>query len=173
MTPIYTQTVGSGGATSITFNNIPQTYTDLVLYISAKSNSTGFIQDWDATTFNGDTATNYSTTQCYGNNNNTWGGGGSNSTAAQIATFSTNFTNANFFSNCYVYIPNYRSSLFKQTLSRAVAEADEARFTAQMLVNQWRSTSAISSINIKTVYLSTGFVQNSTFSLYGILRQGV
>jgi hypothetical protein len=28
MQPIYTQTVGAGGAASVIFNNIPQTFTD-------------------------------------------------------------------------------------------------------------------------------------------------
>ena len=34
-------TVGAGGASSINFTSIPATYTDLVLKISARTNSTG------------------------------------------------------------------------------------------------------------------------------------
>ena len=42
MTPIQTVTVGSGGAANITFSNIPQTYTDLVIKISARSNRSDY-----------------------------------------------------------------------------------------------------------------------------------
>ena len=41
MQPIYTQTVGAGGTTVISFNNIPQTFTDIQMVISARTNGTG------------------------------------------------------------------------------------------------------------------------------------
>jgi aspartate/tyrosine/aromatic aminotransferase len=41
ITPIYTQTVGSGGALSIAFNNIPQFYTDLKVVISGRTTGGG------------------------------------------------------------------------------------------------------------------------------------
>ena len=39
--PIYTQTVGSGGASSIAFNNIPQTFTDLLIKMSVRASGPG------------------------------------------------------------------------------------------------------------------------------------
>ena len=60
--PIYTQTVGSGGASSITFNNIPQGFADLKLEISARTAGAVTNTDW-VMSFNNDGASVYSSTQ--------------------------------------------------------------------------------------------------------------
>jgi hypothetical protein len=58
MQPIYTQTVGSGGATSITFNSIPQTFTDLKLSISIRGADSALTEPWIR--FNGDSVSIFS-----------------------------------------------------------------------------------------------------------------
>ena len=60
-TPIATTTLGSG-QTSVTFSSISGTYTDLILIASA-SNTGGATNI--RLQFNGDTATNYSSTRIY------------------------------------------------------------------------------------------------------------
>ena len=62
---ISKQTVGADGASSITFSNIPQTFTDLKIIISSRS-TYGGIEDYVKFQFNG-TTTNLSAKYLYGN----------------------------------------------------------------------------------------------------------
>ena len=88
MVKIETVTVGSGGAASIEFTNIPQTYTDLMILYSSRSagNVTG---SWSCKwSFNGAT-TSYTTRGLFGDGSSasssstsdTYGGYHDNSTA--------------------------------------------------------------------------------------------
>jgi len=42
---IATVTVGAGGASNITFSSIPQTYTDIKVVVSARTDRSGFTYD--------------------------------------------------------------------------------------------------------------------------------
>ena len=64
-TPIATQTLGSSAA-SVTFSSIPGTYTDLMLISFAQGQASGG-DNRLVLQFNGDTATNYSSTYLIGN----------------------------------------------------------------------------------------------------------
>jgi len=66
-TSIATQTVGSGGASTITFSSIPSTYTHLQLRIIAQTSRSGAITDGMNIQFNGDTGSNYSQHWLQGN----------------------------------------------------------------------------------------------------------
>ena len=52
---ISSQTVGSGGATDITFSSIPQTYTDLVIKVSSRAAGGGAVNSNIQFEFNGST----------------------------------------------------------------------------------------------------------------------
>ena len=147
MTPIANIT-GSG---AVTFSSIPQNYTDLILIVKNATSSTGVN---NTLRVNGDTGTNYSTTQLYGsgsgsaatirisNGSNSWAGiGGSESIT--IIQF-MNYTNTN---------------IYKTWMSRGSGPGNY--ITAD--VSLWRSTAAISSI-----YIDTGGASGTTFTLYGI-----
>lgn len=166
MTPIYTQTVGAGGAASVTFNNIPQVYTDLKVVASIRStgiNGTLLVQ------FNNDTTnSNYSMTYM-------WGNGSSTTSLRYSAPYFINSNRSDsttsVFNNGEIYIPNYTSNNFKQLITDSVNENNGTYAEAWLLAGLWRSTSAISSIKFSQA-VDTGFAQHSTFSLYGIIRQG-
>jgi len=55
---IATYTVGSGGVATVSFLNIPQNYTDLILKASIRS-SISQTNDYGIIQFNGDTGSNY------------------------------------------------------------------------------------------------------------------
>ena len=55
MQPIYTQTMGAVGAQSVTFNNIPQGFTDLVLEVSGRGTDPTQIFTDAILSFNGET----------------------------------------------------------------------------------------------------------------------
>jgi len=169
--PIYTQTL-TGASYVVTFNSIPQTFTDLMLKISTR---TDYASTWDggpSLYFNGDNAgSTYSETQIRGDG----------STAISQRFYSNSITyfgiangatsTANTFTNGEIYIPNYRSSNYKPFLIDLVAENQTVTAYQTMDAGLWRSTSAITSISF---YGGSGnYVTGSTFSLYGVLRQGI
>ena len=69
LTKIQTVTVGSGGASSITFSSIPSTYTDLCLKYSIRtsSNTLSTVYDYGHLEINGNTSS-LSIRQLYGEN---------------------------------------------------------------------------------------------------------
>jgi hypothetical protein len=169
--PIYTQTVGVGGASTITFNNIPQTFTDLVIKYSSRT--TAAATDVDIyMQLNGDTGNNYSATRLYGQGSSVGTDRQLNSNIIRIAgTVGTSAT-ANTFASGETYIANYAGSNYKSVIVDDVEESNTATgFYMFLTAGLWRSTSAITSMLLSSG--SGSFVQYSTFSLYGVLRQGI
>ena len=170
--PIYTQTVGSGGAASITFNNIPQTFTDLKVVISARSTQAAIVQSmpmgfnanaagavFSQTWIVGDGL--YVSSSRYGSNVN-------------LYPFYINGANAtaNTFGNGEIYISNYSSTTtYKSIICDGITETNAASgLNIQLNAMLYSSNTAVSSI---TLYGNPSFVQYSTFTLYGVLRQGI
>jgi hypothetical protein len=159
---IQTVTVGAGGAASITFTSIPQTFTDLYLVFSVRPDS--------ATTdtqisFNGNTA-NFSRRHVFGNGSSA---GSSNASDRYIGSNPNSSYTANTFGNHLMYIPNYTASLAKSYFADSVAENNATTSVQVILAGLWNDTSAITSLSL-SVFGSGNFVQYSSASLYGILK---
>jgi hypothetical protein len=71
MIPISTVTVGSGGISAIEFTGIPQTYTDLLIKLSLRSNQNANTGENLRLRFNGSSASVYSERSLEGNGSNT------------------------------------------------------------------------------------------------------
>lgn len=158
---IATTTVGSGGAASIVFSGIPQTYTDLKIVTSMRSNYSG-IQDDCVLEFNGLT-TNLSSRWIQGSG--TAASSGSHATLIDTL-INANTSDANIFSNTEFYIPNYTGSAYKSVSVDNVTERNSATIYIRILAGLWQSTAAITSIKIAP-YTGT-LMQYSSASLYGI-----
>ena len=78
---------------------------------------------------------------------------------------------ASVFGNAEMYIPNYTSANYKSIICDAVTENNATESYQDLYANLWRNTAAITSIS----FFPGGslFTQYSTFSLYGVLRQGI
>jgi hypothetical protein len=133
-------------------------YTDLVLVANCK-NTTGATYGL-LLQYNGDTASNYSTTLL-------WGNGSSASSFRYTTQYNGVFAGwagSTNFSPYIINIQNYaNSTTFKTTLTRSSDAGDRVG----AMVGLWRNTAAITSINISfepTANIAVG----STFSLYGI-----
>jgi hypothetical protein len=172
MQPIYTQTLGSGGASAVTFNNIPQTFTDLKVLTSMRDGrgDAGFSNV--NLRFNADTSSVYSNISIAG----TGGATSSGTFGTQTAFFYNLYCNgaistANTFSNNEITIPNYTNSSFKQVLIDSIVASNETVANSHLLVvnaGLFRSTTPISSITFTAQY---GVLQqHSTFTLYGITK---
>jgi|688.fasta_scaffold194252_2 hypothetical protein len=166
--PIYTQTVGSGGAASITFNNIPQTFTDLVLKISFRGTVAANGVDLYCYTNNVSNDASYSTTYMSGNGSAT---GSSRATGLTFFYFGNGDAasqTANTFSSHEVYLPNYVNSNFKQIISDSVNENNATISSQGLQASLLRNTAAISAL---TLFPASGNIaQYSTFTLYGITK---
>jgi hypothetical protein len=156
---IATTTVGAGGAASIDFTSIPQTYTDLHLLVSIREETSAtavaFIK------FNNTTA-NRSERYIQGNGSSASSG---TTTVLQFIACQPSDT-ANTFGNASIYIPNYTSSNYKSVSSDSVSENNSTTAFSRLVAGLWSNTSAINQITITT---DTGDVaQYSTATLYGI-----
>ena len=171
--PIYTQTA-SGSASSIFFQNIPQSFTDLAVYCSARSTTTSSNSDGLAFIFNEDSSSIYSLTALRNNSGSANSYRFTNSGPVNFTQIPSALLTANTFSSDFSYIPNYSSSNFKQVVCDWTGESNTSSWDSVGGMHSilYRSTAAITRIRISA---NTGlsFAANSTFSLYGVLRQGI
>jgi hypothetical protein len=160
---IKIQTISlTGTQANIDFTSIPQTYTDLKILYSLRSNDTNanggnfFYFQFNNTGFTGLTAI------AVGSNGST-----SFTTTGNVYGYMnpSDFT-ANVFSNGEFYIPNYISSTNKTYYSDSVNENNATTANAVLYAGLWSNTAAVTSI--KLVPYSGSFVQYSTATLYGI-----
>jgi hypothetical protein len=160
-------TVGSAGAASVTFSNIPQTgYTDLVLKTSVRTNRAS-TDDLLNVNFNG-VSTNQSEIWMKGDGSAATSGNYSNLYLFWVDAASNT---ANTFSSNEMYIPNYTSANFKSISVDGALENNATLTTTSLVAGRWASTAAITSIAITSVF-SANFVQYSTFYLYGVAKLG-
>jgi hypothetical protein len=158
---IASSTVGSGGASTIDFTSIPQTYTDLLISSSIRTNRSA-VGSYFFLSFNGNTS-NFSSRFLTGD--------GSNVTSGSQARLGGVETNANAtasaFANNQIYIPNYTSSNYKSYSADSVVENNAATGFGYLITGLWSDTSAITSITI-TPEAGGTYIQHSTAYLYGI-----
>ena len=167
------QVVGSGGTTSITFSTIPSTYTDLMIYISIRSNRTGVNFDSIAYRFNGSTS-GYQTRYLYadGSTVNSYSDT-TLSPAGQVwgrfdgGAINAGNTTANTFTSIALYIPNYAGSSNKSFSYELVSENNATAAIAQVTAGLWSNTAAINEIAFRDNNLGN-IAQYSTFYLYGV-----
>jgi hypothetical protein len=163
MTLIASNTVGSGGVSSVTFSSIPATYTDLLLKISARTNRSA-VQDNLAISLN-NSSSSFSGITLYGYGS----GAGAFSTGGNtdVSIFDGASSTASTFSNGDIYIPNYTSSNYKSWSADSVEENNNTTAYSYLNAGLWSNTAAITSITFASAN-SASFVQYSTFYLYGI-----
>jgi hypothetical protein len=169
MQPIYTQTVGAGGSGLVTFNNIPQNFTDLVIKCSTRTNRAAVV-DALGLRFNG-VSSGYTFSELYATGSG-FGTGAANGSAGGISLGypNGNDATANTFGMTEILIPNYTNSRFKYAFSEATSEnAAQASFL-NFGSGYLPTNNPITSISFYPWYSSL-ILQNSTFTLYGITRQ--
>ena len=166
MTLISSQVLGSSVA-SVTFSSIPQTYTDLKLVSSSRTDG-GVSADTIKMQFNSDTTTNYSWTYLIEDSSGSAGSGrtSSNPYFSQIIIDGSAST-SNVFGSADIYISNYTLSSTKQLISFSTQENNSATAASIWLNAQYyRGTSPITSITL--IANGDNFIANSSFYLYGI-----
>jgi hypothetical protein len=161
---IESKTLGTAAA-SIEFTSIPQTFTDLVILASCRSNRDTQFSDWFFVSFNSNTS-NYSGRIMEG----------SGSVVDNYSAFPRVFglataagATSNTFGNSATYVPNYAGATNKSWSVDQVVENNAAQSFLSIVAGLWSDTSAITSIAL-TPRVGTQFEIGSTVSLYGILK---
>ena len=159
---IATTTLGSASAT-ITFSSIAASWTDirLVFVVPSTSSATNF-----QVQFNSDTGANYSST--YLNGNGTAASSGRNTSATNIQFTDVTATSTTVPQMYTMDIFSYAGSTNKTTLGTSSQDYNGSGSSAS-IVGLWRSTSAITSITLKTSGAPT-FASGSIATIYGILK---
>jgi hypothetical protein len=162
-TLISSVTVGSGGASTITFSSIPQTYTDLVFLFTARNvtnNYGGFFVKCNSSVLNSD----ITAIRLFGN-----GSAASSTTSKELLWTQSDFP-ANIFSPSQMYIPNYTSSNFKSASIEGVTGNTATDGRQNLTAWQWSQTGAITQVEFGTFDggFADKFAQYSTAYLYGI-----
>jgi hypothetical protein len=160
---IATVTVGSGGASSITFSSIPSTYQHLQLRgITKHSSSSTF----SAMRFNSDTASNYSAHYLDGDGATITAGAASNYDRSYFGYAGTS-SQTNIFGVSVIDILDYKdTNKFKTVRILTGVDVNGSGGYMEFSSSSWRSTSAITDINI--FFSSNNFAQYSQVALYGI-----
>jgi hypothetical protein len=158
---IAKQTVGSGGASNVTFSNIPQTYTDLKIVVSARGTTSGNTESIRVLPNGSSTSLTY--LQLQGTGAAAFSGTG---TYWYLGEMPANSATSSTFGSAEVYIPNYTGSNNKSASSDNVQENNTTTAYANLNALLWSSSTAISSLTIQPN--SNNFAQYSTFYLYGI-----
>lgn len=157
-------TVGAGGTSAITFSNIPQNYTDLIVKVSLRTNYAA-VFDSVLVAFNG-SSSSYSARIVYGDGSTATSTSATNGISWLYAA-GANAT-ASTFSNDDMYIPNYSNGSINKSLSiDAVGENNATSSIAGLTAGLWSNVTAISSIKL-TPGNGTSFSQYSTVSIYGV-----
>ena len=155
-TPIATTTLGSAQS-SVTFNSFSG-YTDLIVVFNGGNTASGqsiYLQ------FNGDTGTNYSTTDLWGNGSSATSGRNTGLGFMRVVGRGIG-VDTTLTTNALIHIMNYaNTNTFKTVINRS----NETGGTSAG-VGLWRSTSAITSM----VFTAEGttILAGSTFTLYGL-----
>jgi hypothetical protein len=169
---IASSTVGVGGASTVAFTSIPQTYTDIKVVSSVRSTSGGAVAYQMFMKMNALTSSIYSRRVLEGN-----GAAASSFTQSGVDTavgagliVGTGAT-ASTFSNSEIYIPNYTGSTTKSVSIDTIAETNAATQYMDLIAYLVSDTAAITGLTFSTEPAGgVSFAQHSTFYLYGIKK---
>ena len=171
---ISRQTVGGAGAASVTFSNIPATFTDLKIVMSIKSPTTS--SAYEVLGINFTTSTSYSAKQllywfttALSASSTTFTKSGT--TYGRVFdtgfnTLSSTYPNPSIYSSIEIYVPNYRSANYKSYSAEMASENNTTGAFLEMSAGLSSNTAAISAITLAG--RDNDFMEYSTFSLYGI-----
>lgn len=159
----------NGTQSGYTFSSIPQTYTDLVIRMSARSTGSGTFNTLYAyvnafTSFLNTTTRLQSDASAATSSRQ----GTAQTQSIQLNATQSGSATADTFNNSEIYIPNYTTSTIHQISCFHTAE-DDVSNPAWISLMAWRQTTAGAITSITLNEVAGGFWQSgSTFSLYGI-----
>jgi len=174
MIPIATVTVGSGGASSIEFSSIPQSYEHLQIRGLGRS-TIADTNDFAIIKFNSDSGANYTYHYLRGDGTSASAQGSGYGTSDYLRSagfISGANATAQVFGTTIIDILDYtNTNKLKtiRTLTGKDANSNNADGRVYLFSMLWGSTSAITTITLTT---QANWAQYSSFALYGVKRAG-
>jgi hypothetical protein len=169
-TKIAAASVTGASQATLEFTTIPNTYTDLLLAISVRTNRDTYGDDLKLLV-NASSSAVYTNIRLYGDGSTDNADGISNTAVPYIGAGTAATATANTFSNCEIYFSNYTSSNTKIAHSRSTN--DNMSSSGSLFLGCWQwapvTQAAISTITLYP-YNGTLFLQYSEAILYGIKK---
>jgi hypothetical protein len=152
----------TGTDAEVSFASIPATYRDLVV-IANWPNSGNPASPFVLLRLNGDTGSNYTWVQMYGDGGS--GGGQSDASAGSVTSIRVGYLQ-NSAAMTRINVMDYSATdKHKTVLDRS--DQTEATTRTSAFVGRWANTNAVTSLSLTA---GTGtFASGSTFALYGIV----
>ena len=156
----------TSNASSVDFTSIPSTYKHLQLRIFAKTDRAGDNNGYGSFRVNSDSGSNYSWHQLYGDATAPGAGAAANQTLIPLNAFGGS-SNSAYGVSIIDFLDYADTNKFKTT--RLLNGFDyNGGGEISLFSGNWRSTSAITSINIVRGFAVNNWVAGSVFALYGI-----
>ena len=153
----------SSAASSITFSAIPNTFTDLrIVFVGTQGASTAYVY----VRVNGDTGLNYSETYLAGSGSTATSGRNTNATQWGVAANASLDTSIPALVTLDIF--NYAGSTNKTALGTEQNDKNGSGYVGRT-VHLWRSTAAITSVDLRSAGGSSTYAAGTTATLYGIL----
>jgi hypothetical protein len=165
MTLISTVTLGSNAA-NIDLQNIPQTFTDLMLVMSLRGVNASVSLGVQLGTNGGFPTANYRILEGSGSGTPTSGSAGD----IYVGFMPGSSATSNTFGNTSVYFPNYAGATNKFYSADSVTENNATAAKQGILAGLISSTAAISRITIYDGSSGQNIAAGSSASIYGILK---
>ena len=166
---IATITVGAGGASSIEFVDIPQTFSHLQVRFVARSDMSGYNNDPVTVRFNSDTGSNYAYHSLYGTGAAAGAEAASSETYGRAGSVPGANISASMFGVGVIDILDYASTSKATTVRSFVGfDNNSTAGLARLNSSLWSSTNAVTTMELGLRTSSGNFAQYSRASLYGI-----
>jgi hypothetical protein len=167
MFPLQVVTVGAAGATSVSFTNIPSTYTHLQIRGIVRSTTSGTsIGDNVDLRINSDSGSNYARHLLQGDGSTTATSTNTSGSLTRISVAPRAGVTSNTYTALICDILDYANTNKYKTL-RTLSGVDANGSGIVFLISGlWMSTSAVTSITILPE--ANSFTQYSQFAIYGV-----
>jgi hypothetical protein len=164
---LITSSTLSVAANTVTFNNIPATYSDLLIKASARTTRTNIVvSSLDYTT--NATGSVYSAAKIFSDATTPGADIYELNASGEAGYVSTNLATANTFGNGELYIPNYLDSQYKPYFNFSVAENNGTTAYMNLTAGLINSTTGLTSLVISGG--AYNIVAGSTFYIYGVFN---
>lgn len=159
---------GNGSSSSVTFSSIPSTYQHLQIRAIAREASGGNVFGNFSITANGDSGSNYTLHQLYGDGTAYSNGSSGYGTVSALVNIAGNSSGANTYGTGVVDILDYTNTNKLKTF-RSLSGMDNNTGGGFILLRSqlWNNTAAITSLTL-TDLSGVAFTTASSFALYGI-----